>query len=233
MADLQIIKAQRWNEILQDFKDVIYLASSQTDGLIYFNDDMFWRCKLDGSRVELWYPNKQIWMLTALMKNITIEKMNLRANTGTTGEGNGGSGSGVAPNANVEAAVQWMINKANSEYITYSQDIRNLKNPNGTSYDCSSFVITGFYIGGFDAASSYTGDMRTGFTALGFTWIPGSVFYADDCIRGDILLNEVLHTQVYIGNNQDVNCGSTPACVQGHSNDNYGSYWDGILRYEG
>ena len=233
MADLKIIKGERWDEFSTSFKNVIYLATNQTDGLLYFNDDCFWRCKEDGTRLEIWYPTKQIWVLSTLIKNIDIESMNLTAVTGTTGSGIAGSGSGVAPNANVETAVQWMVNKANSEYITYSQSNRNLKNPNGTSYDCSSFVITGFYMGGFDAASSYTGDMISGFTALGFEWIPGGYWTADQLVRGDILLNIVNHTQVYIGNNQDVNCGSTPACVQGHSIDYYGSPWDGILRYAG
>ena len=48
--------------------------------------------------------------------------------------------------------------------------------------------------------------------------------------RGDILLKEDDHTQMYIGNNQDVNCGNTPARVMVHSVDNYGRGWDGILR---
>lgn len=141
----------------------------------------------------------------------------------------GGMGS-VAANASVEKAVQWMIDKATNYYITYSQSVRNLKVPNGLSYDCSSFVITAFFVAGYDVNATYTGNMRAGFTALGWTWIPGSTFTAEQCLRGDILLNEALHTQVYIGNNQDVNCGSTPARVQSHSIDNYGSYWDGILR---
>ena len=226
MGNLKFVEATRYANGQE--RTVSYIATLQTDGYVYFNDDIFWRCKIDGSLPQLWYPSKNIWVITSAIYNISIKNF---TTSGTNG--NAGSGSGVAPNADVEAAVQWMVNKANSEYVTYSQSNRNLKNPNGSSYDCSSFVITGFYMGGFDAASSYTGDMISGFTALGFEWIPGGYWTADQLIRGDILLNIVNHTQVYIGNNQDVNCGSTPACVQGHSIDYYGSPWDGILRYAG
>lgn len=143
-----------------------------------------------------------------------------------------GSGT-TASNEKVEAAVQWAINKANSNYITYSTLQRNLKNPNGNSYDCSSFIITAFYAAGVDINASYTGNMRDGFTAAGWRWIPGSYFAATECQRGDILLNEVNHTQMYIGDNQDVNCGSTPAQVEIHSPNYGGAGWDGILRYDG
>lgn len=141
-----------------------------------------------------------------------------------------GTGS-TASNAIVEAACQWLIKKATNNRITYSQSNRNLKNVNGTSYDCSSFIITGFYAAGLDVDATYTGDMKAGFMAKGFTWIPGSTFTSSQCQRGDILLSEEVHTQMYIGNNQDVNCGSTPAAVITHSSDNFGRSWDGILRY--
>lgn len=140
---------------------------------------------------------------------------------------------GTASNAKVEQAVKWCISKASNNYITYSQTNRNLKNVNGLSYDCSSFIITGFYAAGIDIKATYTGNMRAGFTAAGWVWIPGRSFAASQLQRGDILLNEAIHTQMYIGNNQDVNCGSTPARVQPHASDNYGRGWDGILRYKG
>lgn len=223
MPNLKAVDAKRYYN--GNIRQVSYLATQQTDGFLYFNDDKFWRCKPDGTLPQVWYPAKDIWIITNSLIDIKVSNFNQ--------SGSAGSGSGVAPNANVETAVQWMINKANTTFITYSQSVRNLKNPNGDSYDCSSFVITGFYMGGFDANATYTGDMRAAFTALGFQWIPGYSFPAEQCVRGDILLNEALHTQVYIGNNQDVNCGDTPARVLGHSDDNYGSGWDGILRYAG
>lgn len=141
----------------------------------------------------------------------------------------GGNGQ-QATNASVEAAVQWAINKASNNYITYSNSNRNLKNPNGMSYDCSAFLITAFYAVGVDINATYTGNMRAGFTAAGWTWIPGTLWYSSQLRRGDILLKESNHTQMYIGNNQDVSCGSTPAKVLTHSVNNYGRNWDGILR---
>lgn len=140
-------------------------------------------------------------------------------------------GGSEASNDKVEAAVQWAINKATNNYITYSQSNRNLKNPDGMSFDCSSFIITAFYAVGIDIDATYTGDMRAGFTAKGWIWIPGQNFPASQLQRGDILLNESIHTQMYIGDNQDVNCGSTPAKVQSHAANNYGRGWNGILRF--
>lgn len=158
-----------------------------------------------------------------------------RLNTGTSvlsgliGAIQQGSGS-TASDAMVEAAVQWAIDRATNYYVTYSQTNRNLKNVNGTSFDCSSFIITAFYAAGLDVNATYTGDMRAGFEAVGFTWHAGTSWESNQLLRGDILLNEGMHTQMYIGDNQDVNCGSTPARVQTHTV----SYpWDGILRYEG
>lgn len=138
----------------------------------------------------------------------------------------------IASNYQVEVAVKWAIDRASNFYITYSQENRNLKNTHGRSYDCSSFIITAFYAAGVDINATYTGNMVSGFTAAGWKWIPGTTWTSDQLKRGDILLNIVNHTQMYIGNNQDVNCGSTPARVQFHSVDNYGRGWDGILRHE-
>ena len=179
MPNLKCVDGKRYYN--GDLHNVSYLATYQTDGFCYFNDDKFWRCKADGSLLQIWYPNKDIWILSDSIIDIKVSNFNQ--------SGSAGSGSGISPNANVEAAVQWMINKANTEYITYSQSVRNLKNPNGDSYDCSSFVITGFYVGGFDANASYTVNMRSAFEALGFIWIPGWSFTSDQCVRGDILLN--------------------------------------------
>lgn len=154
------------------------------------------------------------------------------------------SGTGTGPtatNATVEAAVEWLVNKASTGLITYSQPNRNLKNPNGTSYDCSSFIITGFYAVGLNVNATWTGDMKEGFVAAGFVWhTAGSNrrLESSELQRGDILLNISNHTQMYIGNNQDVNCGSTPARVMTHTPYYYYSGastqgWDGYLRYGG
>lgn len=225
MADiLKLITAERY--IDGEIKTIYYLATYQTDGWAYFNDDKFWRYHQTNNIVQMLYLSKEIWVNTNILEVKSVSNLD-----GTQVQ-NVANGSGaVAPNANVEKAVQWMIDKVSNNYITYSQTTRNLKNLSGSSYDCSSFVITGFFAGGYNANATYTGDMRAAFIALGFTWIPGTSFTSEQCIRGDILLNETLHTQVYIGGGQDVNCGSTPARVQTHSDNNYGNDWDGILRY--
>lgn len=199
-----------------------YLASLQGNNWLYFNDDLFWRIKPDGSLLQVFNLNTQIWVNSNAIINLSILPLKIAS-----------SGSGLATNVQVERAVIWMVDKVNLEYIVYSQEYRNLKNPNGTSYDCSSFVITGFYMGGLNADATTTRDMKQAFIDLGFTWIPGSYFESSDCLRGDILLKEFEpggHTQVYIGDGQDVNCGGTPACVQEHAPDNYGRGWDGLLR---
>ena len=199
-----------------------YLASLQGNNWLYFNDDLFWRIKPDGSLLQVFNLNTQIWVNSNAIINLSILPLKIAS-----------SGSGLATNAQVERAVIWMVDKVNLEYIVYSRDYRNLKNPNGSSYDCSSFVITGFYMGGLNADATTTSDMKQAFIDLGFTWIPGSRFESSDCLRGDILLKEFEpggHTQVYIGDGQDVNCGDTPACVQEHAPDNYGRGWDGLLR---
>lgn len=219
-----IVKATK--EAFNSEWNCLYLASYQNDGYLYFNDDTFWRCYIDGTQLQIFYIEKQIWVDSTALDNIQISKFKVSASS---------SNGTNANNAIVEQAVQWMIDKATNEYITYSQANRNLKNPDGTSYDCSSFVITGFYAAGLDVNATYTGNMVAGFEDKGFTFIPGSYFESTDCMRGDILIKEFDpggHTQVYIGNNQDVNCGSTPARVQSHAPDNYGRGWDGILRWE-
>lgn len=164
--------------------------------------------------------------LNQAVNRLNSQTLNLGSIIGGITGGNGQH----ATDEQVEAAVQWAINKASNNYITYSQTNRNLKNPSGTSFDCSSFVITAFYAVDVDINATYTGDMRAGFTAAGWTWIPGTRWESSQLLRGDILLNEQIHTQMYIGDNQDVNCGSTPAKVIPHSVDNFGRGWDGILR---
>lgn len=222
-------------------KDVTYIADVHDDGYCYFEADYRFRCSQDGTQIHLLYDNSQRWVKTTIL--YTYENGNIVYKLKPQSFSvidilnkilhiNAGGGS-TAITADVESAVQWMINKATSNYITYSQDPtgRNLNNPDGISYDCSSFVITAFNQAGFDINATYTGDMRSGFTAKGWFWHPGAYFESSELQRGDILLNEALHTQVYIGDNKDVNCGATPARVCTHSVDNWGSGWDGFLRY--
>lgn len=212
--------------------NVTYLATVQGDGYCYFNDADMFRCYEDGSNLQIFYFTKEIWVNTSVIYDLQPTKFDILEILQKLFSLLGGGGSS-AGNAKVENAVKWMVDKATNNYITYSQSNRNLNNPAGLSYDCSSFVITAFNQAGFDINSSYTGDMKSGFTSEGWEWHPvyNGTITADMLVRGDILLNEGKHTQVYIGNNQDVNCGSTPARVMSHINYYSGGGWDGYLHY--
>ena len=240
MADiLKLITGERY--IDGTARTCYYLGTYQTDGWIYFNDDKFWRYNPSTETLQLLYLSKEIWCNTDIMEIKSTGNLNgSQAQNVINGAGS------VAPNANVEKAVQWAVEKVTNNWITYinaresteAQQYRaaSLKDPNYWGYDCSTFVITAFYVGGFDAAATWTGDMVAAFEALGFTYIPMQTIPADKCIRGDILIKQFDpggHTQIYIGNNQDVNCGDTPAQIVTHAETNYLSpYWDGIIRYK-
>lgn len=209
-------------------KPTTYLGSYLQDGFVYFNDSKFFRCKSDGSFPQVWYPMLDAWVETSLVQKISVMNFNVFAAM---------SGGGTASNASVENAVQWAINKVSNNYLTYSNSNRNLNNPNGLSYDCSSFVITAFNQAGFNTGNaSYTGDMLDPFVAAGFQWIPGNYFTSSQLQRGDIQLSlhggpGNGHTNIYIGNNQDVDMGSTPGRIITHTPNFFGYGWDGILRY--
>ncbi|MEE0930905.1 MAG: cohesin domain-containing protein [Acutalibacteraceae bacterium] len=138
----------------------------------------------------------------------------------------------------VEDAISWAIAIANDNSHGYSQSSRW-----GPDYDCSSLVISAFRAAGCDTGNAtYTGNMRSQFTAHGFQWIPWSqIGGTGNLQRGDILLNEKTHTEIYLGNNQNVGAHSnrgypqtgdqtgTEVSVSGY----YYHPWDGVLRYAG
>lgn len=106
----------------------------------------------------------------------------------------------------IENAVSWALSIANDNSHGYSQlSNRRWGNPD---YDCSSFVITEFKNAGCNVgAATYTGNMRSVFVDAGFTWIPKSqinLSNSSQLKKGDILLKEKNHTEIYIGNNQRV-----------------------------
>ena len=136
----------------------------------------------------------------------------------------------------VESAISWAIAIANDNSHGYSQSSRW-----GPDYDCSSFVISAFRHAGVNTGmSTYTGNMRSQFTQHGFQWIPWSqIGSMSNLRRGDILLNEVEHTEIYLGNGQNVGAHSnkgypqtgdqtgTEVSVSGY----YYHPWNGVLRY--
>lgn len=236
MADiLKMITAKRYIE--GEERVCYYLGTYQTDGWIYFNDDIFWRHNPEFNVTQLLYLSKEVWCNTDNLEITNIGNLN-----GTQAQNVINGAGGVAADANVENAVQWAINKVTQNYIEYDWPPRvtSVGDTTATIYDCSSFVITAFIAAGFPVSgASYTGDMVPVFENAGFTFIPGTTWEASDLQRGDIQINITHHTNLYIGNNQDVDCGSTPGRIITHWNfyynddANYYGGWDGILRYTG
>lgn len=146
----------------------------------------------------------------------------------------------------IENAISWALGIADDDSHGYSQlQNRRWGNPD---YDCSTFVITAFANAGCDVeGATYTGNMRSVFENAGFTWIPKSqidLSNSSQLVRGDILLNEANHTEIYIGNNQRVGAhtGTYDIYDRNSPGDNNGreisiynysnsSNWDGVLRY--
>lgn len=132
--------------------------------------------------------------------------------------------------------VNWALGIANDNSHGYSQ-----YNRWGPDYDCSSLVIASLKASGFRVGNAiYTGNMRSELTKYGFKW------YTDlsKIDRGDILLNEVHHTAIHLGNGRQVAATiSEKGTIYGKPGDqtgreicvqNYFNYpWNGFLRYEG
>ena len=87
--------------------------------------------------------------------------------------------------ANIESAVQFMINIANDDSHGYDQDYRN-----GPDYDCSSLVGTALNQAGFNVSkSSTTRTLRSQLIATGFN----TIGINETRKRGDIFLKEGKH----------------------------------------
>ena len=144
----------------------------------------------------------------------------------------------ITVDAAVKSAIEWALKTANDNLHGYSQNTR-WGNPN---YDCSSFVISAYEAAGIpvvEAGATYTGDMRAAFLKCGFEWIPGNPD-VNSLQPGDILLDESDHTEMYIGNGQNVGAHGNYDGFNGDSSGrevcvgNYYSHpWDGVLRYVG
>lgn len=98
----------------------------------------------------------------------------------------------------IEKAVQWAIAIAKDDSHGYSQYRRQ-----GPDYDCSSFVINAYKQAGADIDTSmvtYTGNMYR-LVNYGFKDVYNSIDTnsGKGLQRGDILVNSVHHTVMYIG----------------------------------
>ena len=147
----------------------------------------------------------------------------------------------------IERAARWMEDTANDNSHGYDQIYR--WNERG-DYDCSSAVITAWETAGVPVKSNgatYTGNMYSVFTKLGFKDVTSSVNLSTGAglVRGDVLLNHVHHTAMYIGNGREVEASinekgtatyGTPGDQTGREFliMNYRNYpWDCVLRYKG
>ena len=150
----------------------------------------------------------------------------------------------------VEKAVRFMIEIAQDSSHGYDQDQRWGERGD---YDCSSLTITAFEKAGFPVKSkygaTYTGNMKQAFINCGFKDVRNAVNLSTGTglVRGDILLNEVHHVAVYIGNGLIVQAsinelgratGGRPGDQTGYEINisKYKNYhrggWDCVLRYE-
>ena len=118
----------------------------------------------------------------------------------------------------------------------------------GPDYDCSSSIISSVQNGAGipvkDKGATYTGNMRAAFKKCGFVDIPFKKGMT--LIRGDILLNEIHHTAMYIGDNKVAQFsinekGKTTGGASGDQTGRessigpyyvYSKGWDYVLRYQ-
>lgn len=142
----------------------------------------------------------------------------------------------------IENAVAFALKIAADDNHGYDQAKRW-----GPDYDCSSLVITSFKQAGVPLTCTYTGNMRADMLQHGFADITFRINRAsgEGLKRGDVLLNNIHHTALYIGNGRIVQAsinengavtGGQPGDQTGREIATRGYYnypWDCVLRYVG
>lgn len=241
MAEFATVTGKRYvvgNDGVSRKRDVTYVASPQSaDGFVYFNDDVMWRCSPDGTNLQRFYFNKEIWVRCNEDDNTSIEDIKVVGFNASGGTALPPGGQGI------EDAVNWAISIANDNSHGYDQATRD----GGVDFDCSSLVSWAFRENGFNipTPSPATYTMITPFENAGFTWYPGLGADSSQLYRGDVLLNIENHVALYIGSGQLVEAsinefggitGGQPGDQTGNEIRVGGFYnfpWNGILRYEG
>ena len=216
--------------------DVFYMANVHEDGYIYFDDEYNWRCKMDKTSLQILNLPSHIWCLSEMINITDITFFDVDTLINMANGGNAVTGTGVEYACNLACSI------ADDDSHGYSQYNRN-GNPD---FDCSSLVYHVFRQAGFSLPSynGWTGSMVSDFTAAGFTWLSGYGNSIDNLQRGDILLNEQYHTEIYLGNYQNVGAhcdefggisGDNPGDQTGNEISVSGWYsypWDGVLRWQ-
>lgn len=145
-----------------------------------------------------------------------------------------------------EKAAEFAVEIAQDESHGYDQAHRD-----GPDYDCSSLVIFCYREAGVPLASTYTGNMLSDFLNHGFKDVKNEVNIVTGAGLkvGDVLLNVVHHTAIYVGNGQMVEAtgnesggitGGKPGdqtgreiAVNPYHDYGWGTIgWDHVLRYE-
>lgn len=145
----------------------------------------------------------------------------------------------------IEDAVKWAVGIANDNSHGYDQASRD-----GPDYDCSSLLCWAYYKAGLNTRPGYTPSthtMRQVFLNAGFDDVTSQVSLSSGSglIRGDVLLVPGSHTEMYIGNGQNVaaSINEHGGITGGQTGDQTGkeiqvrSYynypWEYVLRYPG